>query len=150
MNEKKDTEESLLPQSKAKNHQTDVSLEVVPLRVICPNKDHGEPSTPSDFPFPKITHIVKVTNLNAYTRKDRNEEFDNFNQTIETLNASDNPPNENVTRELLNNETSSSKLLHENPIEDDLKSICENVAHDANKNMPDTTSVDGISSDDDL
>lgn len=55
------------------------------------------------------------------------QSIENVNQIIETLNASDNPPSENVIEKLLNVETGSSKPMLETPTEVDPKNVCENV-----------------------
>lgn len=118
--ERKDTKDSIHPQAKAKSHPYDVSLEFVPLRVIHNNKDKGKtykPYEPSNIYAPKYGLVV--SNYNIEINKTMNKEPDNINQTIETLNACDDPPSENIIDKILSNKTSSSKPLHETTIENE-------------------------------
>lgn len=61
MNKTKDAKYSTRPQTKSKSHPYNVPLDVIPLRVIHPNKDEAKASKstePSYFSTPKDVPVV--------------------------------------------------------------------------------------------
>lgn len=99
-----------LHKAKVKSHASNVPLEFVPLRVFHPNKDEEKtpkPYEPSNIYAPKNFPIVLKHNIEI--SKTWDEENDNINQTIKTLNARDYPPIENIIDKSL-----VIKLVHVN------------------------------------
>lgn len=107
------TKEHINPQEKISMQPSDEVLEVVPLKVMFPNKEKGKSSksseqskfiTPSNVSSPMLVSVASKPSNE--TKNIVGNDSDNINQLLETLNACDNPASENHV----------DKILIENPV----------------------------------
>lgn len=111
--EPENTKEHINPQAKISMQPSDEVLEIVPLKVMFPNKEKGKSSksseqsksvTPSNVSSPMLVSVASKPSNE--TKNVVGNDSDNINQLLETLNACDNPASEN----------NIDKILIENPV----------------------------------
>lgn len=102
------TKEHINPQAKISMQPSDEVLEVVPLKVMFPNKEKGKSSksseqsksiTPSNVSSPMLVSVASKPSNE--TKNVVGNDSDNINQLLETLNACDNSASENNIDKIL-------------------------------------------------